>query len=482
MSILPMTRFPLIPSAARAAGFFLLSLLLAGAKVDPLPGEILKQDAVTFRAEGRQFQDAGEMERASAAYRRALTLNPGYAEAYNDLGVALESMGDLANAEKAYQEALLLKPDFAAAHSNLALLYEEAGRKEEAAEHWTARIRLGPPDDPWVLRAREKMERHKIPVLDTPKQAAQKQQQAVKLAILAGQTHMDAKRWDDAIREFERALELEPGNSKANRYLNVARLKAAEAERKLGREMERSHQRVLREKAAADREQAALERAERKLKTLQEGTQRRHEEIAREKKEGALQRVEERKKQVQPVRRAESAGPRRPWWKFWAGDPERRRRQEVERAAEQARRLQEAQEEALRKAEGMLSGMAASKPQAAPAPEPPKPRAPAPAPVRAVAPVAPVQPPAARPETSVAEARRLAEEYARSRAERARDSRGELYRRGVAGMREGDYMQAAEHFRQILALDPGDVEAQQALARAERAWEKEQQDQGQGDF
>ncbi|MBI3323492.1 MAG: tetratricopeptide repeat protein [Candidatus Omnitrophica bacterium] len=491
-----MTRSPLIPSAVRAAGFFLLSLLLTGAGVEVKPGDILLQDAVSYRAEGRQLQDAGELQRASAAYRRAVAVNPRYAEAFNDLGVVLESMGDLAGAEKAYKEALVLKPDFAAAHSNLALLYEETNRPKEAGEHWTARIRLGPPDDPWVMRARERMERHKIPVLDTPRQSAEKKSQAVKLAILAGQTHMDARRWDDAIREFERALDMEPGNAKANRYLNVARLKAAEAERRMGREMERSTHRVLRDR----------------------------EEAAREKEEAALRKVEERKRRVEAVRAAEPSGPRRPWWKFWAGDPQRQRRREMEKAAEQARRLREAQEEALREAEQMLSKPAAPKPApVAPAPqkqppavapamrpasEPPKPAAPAPltaakpapasapapapapAPVKVVSPAPAVRPAPARPEPalskvegpSLAEAQRLALEYARQRAETTRDSRDELYQRGITAMREGDYSQAAEHFRQVLALDPRDVEAQQALARAERAWEKEQRDQAQGDF
>ena len=154
-----------------------------GSGANVKPGEILLQDAVSFRAEGRQLQDAGEIQGASAAYRRAVTVNPSYAEAYNDLGVVLESLGNLQEAEEAYKSAVTLKPDFGAAHSNLASLYEETGRTKEAAEHWSARIRLGPPDDPWVIKAREKVTHYQLPITETPREVAENKKQAVKLAM-----------------------------------------------------------------------------------------------------------------------------------------------------------------------------------------------------------------------------------------------------------------------------------------------------------
>ncbi len=476
-----MTRRPSIRlRGAQAAGFFLLSLLLTAGKVELKPGEILLQDAVTYREEGRRLQDAGELQRASAAFRRAVTLNPDYAEAYNDLGVVLESLGDLSAAEQAYKEALALKPDFASTHSNLALLYEEMGRPKEAGEHWAARIRLGPSDDPWVLRAREKMARHEIPVQDTPLESAEKRKQAVRLAILAGQSHMDSHRWDDAAREFQRALDLEPGNAKANRLLNVSLLKSAEGKRKLDREMERAQGRVVRERELVEKE-----------------SQGRQIEAARRKEEAARQAGAAVKPRRTAAARPEEPG--RPWWRFWAPNPERQRRLEEQRRLAEERHRQAAQEEALRKAGVTLLEPAAVKPApvkvAASTPPVPAPKPAAPKPAAAV--VVP-RPPAlspvalkpvalkpvvkAAPEPSPAEVRRLAEEYARERSQSTQGARDELYQRGVTAMREGDYAQAAEHFRQVLALDPSDTYAQQALARAERAREKEQQDQGLGDY
>ena len=54
-----------------------------------------------------------------ACYRRALELKPDYAEAHNNLGIALKEQGNLDEAIACYRRALELKPDYAEAHSNL---------------------------------------------------------------------------------------------------------------------------------------------------------------------------------------------------------------------------------------------------------------------------------------------------------------------------------------------------------------------------
>ena len=52
------------------------------------------------------------MDEAIGEYREALRLKPDYAEAHNNLGVALEDRGSLDGAIAEYREALRLKPDF----------------------------------------------------------------------------------------------------------------------------------------------------------------------------------------------------------------------------------------------------------------------------------------------------------------------------------------------------------------------------------
>ena len=253
-------RHDFLPGFLQAGIVLLLSIGLLGAK-ELAPGEVLWRDGVAYRKEGQQLQEAGDLQRASAAYRKAVAVYPIYAEAYNDLGVVLESMGDLPHAEEAYKTALRLKPELAGAHSNLALLYEESGKIKEASEHWAARAHLGPPDDLWVIRARQSLQKYNLPVPEIPQDLTRKRLDDAQKAIRAGQAHMEAKRWPEAVQEFEKAVSLDPKDKSAARLLRVARSKISDAEARSQRELELSRVRVTKEAEAARREEA-VRRAE----------------------------------------------------------------------------------------------------------------------------------------------------------------------------------------------------------------------------
>jgi hypothetical protein len=81
--------------------------------------------AVSYRALNR-FDDAIRCSQA------ALRINPRYAEAHNNLGVALKRKGQLDEAVSSYQETLRLKPDHADAASNLGNVRRAQGKFEEA--------------------------------------------------------------------------------------------------------------------------------------------------------------------------------------------------------------------------------------------------------------------------------------------------------------------------------------------------------------
>ena len=68
---------------------------------------------------GIALNDQGKPDEAVACYRRALELKPDYAEAHNNLGIACKEQGKLDEAVACYRRALELKPDCVMAHSNL---------------------------------------------------------------------------------------------------------------------------------------------------------------------------------------------------------------------------------------------------------------------------------------------------------------------------------------------------------------------------
>ena len=333
-----------------------------------VPGEIVWQEGVAYREEGRQLQVVGDLEQAVTAYQKAIAVKPDYAEAYNDLGVVLESLGDLVHAEEAYKTALKCKPGLGAAHTNLALLYEETNRVKEAANHWGERVRLGPSGDSWVVRAREKLTKYNLPIPETAEDLDRKRREQVEKALYSGRAQLGARRWDQATKEFQRALELDPANARARKLLEVARHRASKAEGRQSKELFGAKARVRKQAVAL-----------------------------RKKKTG-----------------------------FWGGLFGKKK---APRSSEAAR------EEALQRAEEMMKAQGE------------------------------VAPPAS-------EAEAIAREFAKEKSQVRGRTADDLYRRALTAMREGQYQDAVDQFKQIMILDPNNREAKQGLDRAQKALAK----------
>ncbi len=266
-----MNRLPLCGSWIRVGGVFFLALICLGA--DIAPSELSRQQSAYYRLEGRRYQESGNLQEAVSSYRKAVAVNPVYADAYNDLGVALESLGDLIKAEEAYLSALKVNPDMGSAHSNLALLYERTGKLQDAAAHWTARVQLGPPNDSWVLKSYNKLVQYHLPVPEFSQLGIQKRRQESEAVYQAGCAHLKAKRWEDASAEFKRALDLDPRNSRA-----AAELRAVQGRFQNEQKTEEARQQAEQAKQEAmERKQAAKRQAEQAKQAKQETVHRKQE-------------------------------------------------------------------------------------------------------------------------------------------------------------------------------------------------------------
>ena len=70
------------------------------------------------------FEEVTKLEPTEAfkAYKKALTIIPNYAEAYNNMATAFKGIGQLEDAIAAYNKALELKPNYAAICNNLGIV------------------------------------------------------------------------------------------------------------------------------------------------------------------------------------------------------------------------------------------------------------------------------------------------------------------------------------------------------------------------
>ena len=93
---------------------------------------------------GEIFQDAGKPVEAEAHFRHALTLNPGFHQAYNGLGILLVDLKRQEEAIEAFRQAVEIMPDYAIALNNLGTALMAQGRMDEASRCFQRAIEAKP--------------------------------------------------------------------------------------------------------------------------------------------------------------------------------------------------------------------------------------------------------------------------------------------------------------------------------------------------
>ena len=88
--------------------------------------------------------EAVSVDKALAAYRRAIALDPGHAEAHLNLGRLLHERGDLEGAESHYRQACAAQPDNALAAFNLGVALEDKGAARDAMATYHRALKLDP--------------------------------------------------------------------------------------------------------------------------------------------------------------------------------------------------------------------------------------------------------------------------------------------------------------------------------------------------
>ncbi len=88
--------------------------------------------------------DSGNWTPPWQSYRRALQIKPKYAEMLNNLGMALSEIGQLDEAVTYYRKAVNIKPDYAEAFSNLGNALRANGQHVEAQESYREALKIKP--------------------------------------------------------------------------------------------------------------------------------------------------------------------------------------------------------------------------------------------------------------------------------------------------------------------------------------------------
>ena len=93
---------------------------------------------------GNALKDKGDLEAAIESYKQALKIKPDYAQAYNNMGNVLKDKGDLEAAIENYKQALKIKPDYAQACSNMGNALKSQGDVEAAIDCFKQALKIKP--------------------------------------------------------------------------------------------------------------------------------------------------------------------------------------------------------------------------------------------------------------------------------------------------------------------------------------------------
>ena len=148
--------------------------------------------ATAIWQEAYQHQMRGELDRAIELYQRSIDVHP-TAEAHTFLGWTYSFQGRLDEATQECLRAIDVDPDFGNPYNDIGCYLMQQGKLDEAV--------------PWLERAKQ------------AKRYEPRQFPHMNLARI----RMKQGRWWDALREFEQAVRLAPGDADLRRALHSLR-------------------------------------------------------------------------------------------------------------------------------------------------------------------------------------------------------------------------------------------------------------------
>ncbi len=102
------------------------------------------KDQRVFSNYGNILKNLGKLQEAELFTRKAIEINPDYAEAHYNLGNILNDLGNLQDAELSYRKAIQIKPDLAEAHYNLGNILDDLGKSKQAELSYRKAIEIKP--------------------------------------------------------------------------------------------------------------------------------------------------------------------------------------------------------------------------------------------------------------------------------------------------------------------------------------------------
>ena len=166
----------------------------------------------------------GDNKMAEFHYMEALKIKPDDKDTNMNFGNMLVRQGRLDEAIERYISAIKSNPFFAEAYNNLGIAYVQRGDRQKAIEQFSNAVKINP--DYLVAQDNLKMAmlQNQVKESSLPKQAVNTGAKITTFSgwMMAGTSLMKNGNLDGAIRHFQEALKIEPGNLNAHVSIGLA--------------------------------------------------------------------------------------------------------------------------------------------------------------------------------------------------------------------------------------------------------------------
>ncbi|MEO7144949.1 MAG: tetratricopeptide repeat protein [Bryobacteraceae bacterium] len=162
---------------------------------------------------GVAYDRKGDSSAAVDAWRKALSLQPDYAQTHTAMGLMRARSGDLRQAETEFRQAASLNPDDAETHYNLGLALAKLQRPDEAVQEFTEAVSLEPryPDARMQLALAHSAQGDLSSAASAYRELIRERPEMAEAHNNLGLVFLQQNNVAAARREFQRALELKPG-------------------------------------------------------------------------------------------------------------------------------------------------------------------------------------------------------------------------------------------------------------------------------
>jgi tetratricopeptide (TPR) repeat protein len=93
---------------------------------------------------GSAYRAKDEVDKAMESYKKAIEINPNFAEAYLGVGAVYFAIGQINEAIKSFKKAIEINPSHMAAYFNLAAIYKYNGQIDEAIASYEKTVEINP--------------------------------------------------------------------------------------------------------------------------------------------------------------------------------------------------------------------------------------------------------------------------------------------------------------------------------------------------